>query len=99
MELCYVVSVSTLQEILEPQATATARYRIVTTEDLVSVIHYGPAGVLSQLVFPVAYRIPDVPPEEGTLILMVATERSREANQFWIPVEKQLLHSSTSLPA
>lgn len=99
MELCYIVSVSTLEEILDPLATAEARYRIVISDDMVTVIHYGPIGVIKQSAFPVAYRIPEVPEEEGTLILMVATERSRETNSFWIPVEKQLLHSSTTLPA
>jgi hypothetical protein len=99
MELCYVVSVSTLREILEPLATAEARYRIVVGEEFVTLIHYGPMGVLKQSAFPVAYRIPEIPEDEGTLMLMVATERGRETNPFWMPVEKRLLHSSTTLPA
>lgn len=99
MELCYVVSVSTLREILEPLATAEARYRIVVGEEFVTLIHYGPMGVLKQSAFPVAYRIPEIPEDEGTLMLMVATERSRETNPFWMPVEKRLVHSSTTLPA
>ncbi|MGH9565707.1 MAG: hypothetical protein ACRD4I_06970 [Candidatus Angelobacter sp.] len=99
MELCYLVSMSVLQEILGPLASAEARYRLVATEHMVTVIHYGPAGLINQFAFPVAYRIPDVPEEEGTLILMVATARSRESNSFWAPVETRLVHSSTNVPA
>lgn len=90
MELCYLVSTSVLNQILGPLATADARYRLVPGQDTVAVVHYGPCGVISQTVFPVVYRIPDVPEDEGTLILMVATERSREQSGFWMPLEKHL---------
>ncbi|HSM84812.1 MAG TPA: hypothetical protein VLT16_01615 [Candidatus Limnocylindrales bacterium] len=99
METCYLVSVSTLKEILHSQATESARYRVVTGEEMATVIHYGPAGLLHQVAFPVAYRIPEVPEDEGTLILMVATERSREWDSFWVPIEKHLVQSSTNAVA
>jgi hypothetical protein len=90
MELCYLVSTSTLNQILGPLATKESRYRLVPGEDMVTVVHYGPSGLINQVAFPVVYRIPDVPEDEGTLILMIATERSREWSGFWMPVEKQL---------
>jgi hypothetical protein len=90
MELCYLVSTSTLNAILGPLATKETRYRLVSGQDMVTVVQYGPCGVINQIAFPIVFRIPDVPEEEGTLILMVATERSREWSHFWMPVEKHL---------
>jgi hypothetical protein len=95
MELCYLVSTSVLNEILDPLATSESRYRLIPGEDTVTVVRYGPCGVMSQTVFPVVYRIPDVPEDEGTLILMVATERSREQSGFWMPLEKHLPATGT----
>lgn len=97
MELCYLVSISVLNGILAPLATAEARYRLIQGQDTVTLVHYGPAGVINQTVFPVVYRIPDVPEDEGTLMLMVATERSREQSGFWMPLKKHL-PGSTSYP-
>lgn len=96
-ELCYLVSISVLNDILAPLATEEARYRLIPGQDTdtVTLVHYGPAGVISQFVYPVVYRIPDVPEDEGTLILMVATERSREQSGFWMPLEQHLPGSST----
>lgn len=94
-ELCYLVSTSVLKHILRPLATAESRYRLVTGRDTVTLVHYGPAGVICQNVFPVVYRIPDVPEDEGTLILMVATERSREQSGFWMPLEAHLPGTNT----
>jgi hypothetical protein len=96
MAQCYLASISTLKEILQSQATQHARYRVVAGQDMVTVIHYGPSGLLHQVAFPVAYVIPDVPEDEGTLILMVPTERSREWENFWVPVEKHLVSASTN---
>jgi len=90
MEHSYLASVSLLREILDPLASLESCYRLVPGCDTVSVIRYGPAGVFHQTVFPVVHRIPGVPEDEGTLILMVATERSREFEGFWEPVEKHL---------
>ena len=97
MELCYMVSVSVLNEILGPLATKEARYRLVPGLDFVTVVHYGPSGLINQMAFPVVYRIPDVPEDEGTLILMVAPQpqRSQEWSGFWIPVQKHLPSTST----
>jgi hypothetical protein len=36
--------------------------------------------------------VEDVPEDEGTLMLMVATERSREWQSFWVPLESKLSH-------
>lgn len=94
MERCYLVSISVLREILDPLATMQACYRIVPGCDTVTVIRYGPKGVMHQVAFPVVYRIPEVPEDEGTLMLMVATERSRESEGFWKPIEKQLVGDS-----
>jgi hypothetical protein len=33
-----------------------------------------------------------VPEEDGTMMLLVATERSREWQSFWVPLETKLLH-------
>jgi hypothetical protein len=99
MAQCYLASISALKEILQAQATQEERYRVVAGQDMVTVVHYGLAGLLHQVAFPVAYRIPDVPEDEGTLILMVATERSREWDGFWVPVEKHLVSASTNAVA
>ncbi|HYX54009.1 MAG TPA: hypothetical protein VE783_11205 [Candidatus Limnocylindrales bacterium] len=98
-DLCYMVSVSSLKEILATQATEQARYKVIMGLDMVTVIHYGVTGVLHQVAFPIAYEIPEIDPEEGTMVLMVATERSREWESFWMPVEKRLTHCSTTAPA
>ncbi len=99
MELCYLVSVSTLKDILRPLATEDSRYQLVAGQDTVTVVLYGPSGVIHQVAFPVVYSIPEVDSDEGTLILMVATERSREWESFWVPVEKHLIQASDGLPA
>ena len=90
MEQCYLVSISILEKVLDPLATMEACYRVVPGEDNVTVVRYGPAGLMQQVAFPVVYRIPGVPEDEGTLILMAPTKRSRELESFWKPVEKQL---------
>jgi hypothetical protein len=95
MELCYLVSISVLNEILGPLATKEARYRLVPGQDFVTVVYYGPCGLIKQMAFPVVYRIPEVPEDEGTLILMVAPEHSREWSGFWTPVQEHLPSTST----
>jgi hypothetical protein len=54
--------------------------------------HYGPEGLINQFAFPIIYRVEDVPEDEGTLMLMVATKRSREWQSFWVPLETKLSH-------
>ena len=90
MEHCYLVSTSILREILDPLATFEACYRLVHGADTVTVIRYGPKTMVQQVAFPVVHRIPDVPQDEGTLILMVGTKQSAEWQSFWTPVAKQL---------
>ncbi|HEX2328873.1 MAG TPA: hypothetical protein VHN74_09125 [Candidatus Angelobacter sp.] len=98
-DLCYMVSVSSMKEILAAQSTEHTRYKVITGEDMVTVIHYGVTGVLHQVAFPIAYQIPEIEEDEGTMVLMVATERAREWSNFWIPMEKRLTHCSTMSPA
>src|ERR1041385_1067097 len=76
MELCYMVSMSTLHEILQQEAKPNTAYRLLAGDDTVTVIHYGPEGLINQFAFPIVYRVEDVPEDEGTLMLMVA--RSEE---------------------
>ena len=92
MELCYMVSMSTLHEVLQSEAKPNTAYRLLASEDTVTVVHYGPEGLINQFAFPIVYRVEDVPEDEGTLMLMVATERSREWQSFWVPLETKLLH-------
>ncbi len=92
MELCYMASVSTLKEILQSAAKANTQYTLLTTGETVTVCHYSPEGLISQLAFPVVYRVEDVPEDEGTMMLLVATNRSREEQSFWHPLETRLLH-------
>jgi hypothetical protein len=99
MEPCYLVSISVLKDILRPLASEEARYQVVAGEDTVTVVKFGPSGVISQMAFPVVYSIPEVPRDEGTLILMVATERSRGWESFWVPVQEKLTEASEGLPA
>jgi hypothetical protein len=99
MESCYLVSISVLKDILRPLATEEARYQLVAGQDTVTVVKFGPSGVINQVAFPVVYSIPDCPPDEGTLILLVATERSREWESFWVPVQEKLLEAADGLPA
>ena len=96
MEHCYMVSISLLEQILQSLAETDTRYTLLAGEDTVTVVHYGPMGLIDQFAFPVVYRIPDVPEDEGTMMLMVATERSRECASFWVPLEKMLHSCSTS---
>ena len=98
MELCYMVSISTLQHVLQSQAEAGTRYSMLLHDETVTVIHFGPAGLIDQIAFPVVYQIPDVPVEEGTMMLLVATERSRESESFWVPLENKLLHCCSTTP-
>ena len=92
MELCYMVSVSTLEKILQSAARTNTRYTLLAGGDTVTVVHHGAEGLIDQFAFPVVYRIPDVPEDEGTMMLLVATERSREEQSFWHPLESKLLH-------
>ena len=92
MELCYMVSMSTLHEILQSEAKPDTAYRLLASGDTVTVVHYGPGGLIDQFAFPIVYRIEDVPEDEGTLMLLVATERSREWQSFWVPLETKLSH-------
>jgi hypothetical protein len=92
MELCYMVSMSTLHEVLQSQAEPDTAYKLLATGETVTVVHYGPMGLIDQLAFPIVYRIDDVPEAEGTLMLLVATERSREWQSFWVPLETKLSH-------
>jgi hypothetical protein len=90
MELCYMVSMSTLHEILQQEAKPNTAYRLLAGDDTVTVVHYGPEGLINQFAFPIVYRVEDVPEDEGTLMLMVATERNREEQSFWVPLETKL---------
>ena len=92
MELCYMVSMSTLHEVLQSEARPNTAYRLLAGDDTVTVVHYGPEGLINQFAFPIVYRVEDVPEDEGTLMLMVATERSREWQSFWVPLESKLSH-------
>src|SRR5215467_3255565 len=76
MELCYMVSISTLHHVLQSQAEDGTSYSLLLHDDTVTVVHHGPSGLIDQLAFPVIYTIPDVSVEEGTMMLLVATERS-----------------------
>src|ERR1051326_9353016 len=98
MELCYMVSVSVLEQILDSQAQSDSCYDLLPNEDTVTVVHYGPQGLIRQFAFPVVYRIPEVPEDEGTMMLMVATERSREFESFWLPLESKLAHCCSTTP-
>ncbi|HZS25773.1 MAG TPA: hypothetical protein VFB76_00975 [Candidatus Angelobacter sp.] len=98
MELCYLVSISILQQVLQSQAESDTYYSLVAHDDTVTVIHYGPTGLIDQFAFPVVYRIDDVPEDEGTMMLLVATQRSREYESFWVPLESKLLHCCSTTP-
>jgi hypothetical protein len=98
MENCYLVSISILEQVLQSQAESDTRYSLLASGDIVTVVHYGPMGLIDQFAFPVVYRIPDVPEDDGTMMLMVATERSRECASFWVPLEKMLTSCTTTTP-
>ena len=98
MELCYMVSISTLQQVLQSQAEPGTRYSLLLHDETVTVIHFSTAGLIDQIAFPVVYQIPDVPVDEGTMMLLVATERSRESESFWVPLESKLLHCCSTTP-
>lgn len=98
MELCYMVSINVLEQILDSQAPSNTYYSLLPNEDTVTVVHFGPEGLIRQFAFPVVYRIPEIPEDEGTMMLMVATERSREFESFWLPVESKLAHCCSTTP-
>ncbi len=92
MELCYMVSMSVLEEILQTEAKPDTIYKLIASGDTVTVIHFGVHGLINQFAFPIVHRIPEVPEDEGTMMLLVATERSREEQSFWHPLENKLAH-------
>jgi hypothetical protein len=98
MELCYMVSISVLEQILQSQAPSDTAYSLLANQDTVTVVHFAPTGVINQFAFPVVYRIPEVPEDEGTMMLLVATERSREFKSFWLPLESKLTHCCSMTP-
>ena len=98
MELCYMASISILQQVLQSQAESDTYYSFVLHDDTVTVIHYGPTGLIDRFAFPVVYRIDGVPEDEGTMMLLVATQRSRECESFWVPLESKLLHCCSTTP-
>jgi hypothetical protein len=91
MELCYLVSISELQEILQSEAKPNTLYTLVARGEKVTVVHFG-QGLINQFAFPIVHRVPDVAEDEGTLMLLVATERSHEWQSFWLPLKNKLLH-------
>lgn len=93
-----MVSISVLEQILESQAPPNTYYSLLPNGDTVTVIHFGPEGLIRQFAFPVVYRIPEIPEDEGTMMLMVATERSREFESFWLPLENKLAHCCSTTP-
>ncbi len=93
-----MVSISVLEQILESQAPHNTYYSLLPNGDTVTVIHFGPEGLIRQFAFPVVYRIPEIPEGEGTMMLMVATERSREFESFWLPLENKLAHCCSTTP-
>ena len=92
MELCYLVSISELQEILQSEAKPNTLYALMARGEKVTVVHFGQGGLINQFAFPIVHRTPGVPEAEGTLMLLVATERSREWESFWLPLKNKLLH-------
>ena len=44
MEHCYLVSISVLEQILQSQAESDTRYSLLSNDDTVTVVHYGPMG-------------------------------------------------------
>jgi hypothetical protein len=98
MELCYMVSISVLEQILKSQASRDTSYSLLSSKDTVTVVHYGPEGLIHQFAFPVVFRIPEIPEGEGTMMLMVATARSREFESFWLPLESKLSHCCSTTP-
>jgi hypothetical protein len=92
MELCYMVSMSVLEQILQSEARPDTLYKLLPGDDIVTVVHYGPNGLINQVAFPIVHRIEGVPEDEGTMMLLVATERSREWQSFWHPLETKLSH-------
>ena len=66
MELCYMVSMSTLHEVLQSEAKPNTAYRLLASDDTVTVVHYGPEGLINQFAFPIVYRVEDVPEVQWT---------------------------------
>jgi hypothetical protein len=92
MELCYLVSISELQEILQSEAKPNTLYALMARGEKVTVVHFGQGGLIHQFAFPIVHRMPGVPEAEGTLMLLVATERSPDWQSFWRPLKNKLLH-------
>src|SRR5437660_5738223 len=93
-----MVSNSLMKQILDSQASSGTYYTLLQNEETVTVVHHGLEGLIRQFAFPVVYRIPEIPEDEGTMMLMVATERSREFESFWLPIESKLAHCCSTTP-
>ena len=55
MELCYMVSISVLEEILQSEAKPDTIYTLLANEDTVTVVHFGPSGLINQFAFPLSF--------------------------------------------
>lgn len=93
LELGYIVTVRALKKILRSLAVPGIRYALALHADRASV-EYGPANGSTEFSFPIVKRLADIPQDEGTFILLKAPQQTKGWQQFWLPLETQLLRSS-----
>lgn len=93
LELGYIVTVRALKNILRSLAIPGIRYALAVYADRAAV-EYGPASGSTEFFFPIVKRVADIPPDEGTFILLKAPQQTKGWQQFWLPLETRLLRSS-----
>ncbi len=93
LELGYIVTVGTLNSILRSLETPANRYTLAVYRDQAIVEHGFPSGS-AEFSFPVVKRMPDIPKDEGTFILVKAPQQNKGRADFWLPLETRLLRSA-----
>ena len=93
LELGYIVTVGAFKSLLQSLETAGNSYKLAIYRDH-AVVEYGLPNNSAEFVFQVVKRVPDMPQEDGTFILLKAPQQNKGRSDFWAPLETRLLRSA-----
>lgn len=94
LELGYVMSVNALEDLLRSVSNAEGHYRLVCSDDHVTVVCCNGGTVTAEFSFPLARRMPGAAAEQGDFVLMTVRPQTSQLRLLWLPLESRLLHSS-----
>ena len=93
LELGYIVTVGALKNVLRSLETSSSSYKLAIYRDQAVVEHDMTSGS-AEFSFQVVTRMPEMPQDEGTFVLLKAPQQNKARSDFWIPLETRLLRSA-----